>query len=211
MNVKLRALTTMKDISFEPMGDLPQDFIPACMQLTNFCGKFLTFSGAKSYFNWLGFMLQVMVEINAKHDLTTDKMNMTRITQHSQSVQTLCSSISSWLGNNFSVKLDTGQLSAIIQNVFTNMKEVSNDSGFLSFDSERESANSAWEYRVFFALPDPNKPDRFHVLVSTIIIWADIVEKSAWWGLERWTEKNFGADIVGVVLGVEKGFKNPLA
>ncbi|KAF8642837.1 hypothetical protein AX16_009389 [Volvariella volvacea WC 439] len=94
--------------------------------------------------------------------------------------------------------------------MFTNLREVSNRSSFLDFDLKRELANSAWEYRVFFAVPDPNSSSRFHVLVITITIWADIVEKSSWWGLDRWTEKNFGANIVGVILGIEKGFKNPL-
>ncbi|KAF8641983.1 hypothetical protein AX16_009763 [Volvariella volvacea WC 439] len=135
---------------------------------------------------------------------------MTRITQKTQSVSTLCASISSWLGSSFNVSLDTRQLSAIIENVFTNLKEVSNSSGFLSFDSKRELANSAWEYRVLFALSDPKDPNRFQVLVVTITIWANIVEKTSWWGLSKSTVKNFGADIVGVVLGVEKGFKNPL-
>ncbi|KAF8641980.1 hypothetical protein AX16_009760 [Volvariella volvacea WC 439] len=136
---------------------------------------------------------------------------MTRFTQHTQSVSTLCNNVSSWLGSNFNVSIDTRQLYAIIENVFTNLKEVSNSSGFLDFDSERELANSAWEYRVLFALSDPNNPDRFQVLVVTITVWANIVEKTSWWGLSSSTEKNFGADVIGVVLGVEKGFRNPLA
>ena len=62
---------------------------------------------------------------------------------------------------------------------------------------------------MLFSVPNPDLPDWFYTLVTTIKLEADIQNESSWWGLVSSSSQNFSADISAMELIVQKGFRNP--
>jgi hypothetical protein len=99
-------------------------------------------------------------------------------------------------------------LTANVETTFTNLK-VAKQNGWADFDQSSSGNNSSWQYRVLFAFPNPDLPNDFYSLVTTIKLEADIKEESSWWGLVSSSSRNFSAEITAMQLVVTKGFKAP--
>ncbi|KAF8641982.1 hypothetical protein AX16_009762 [Volvariella volvacea WC 439] len=192
-----------KDVPFEPAGKLPEELIPASMALMKFSGRHLRLQDDGKHFDWPTFF--AACEGYKGDGLSLIKSDKTEVQQSEQTVGTIIKKIAEWLHNSYQMTMDLSSLEAIIKSTFTNLKTVSQDSGFLQFNSHKQQSNSSWEYRVVFGVPAPGRP-MFHALVTTIYIWADVTEESSWWGLEESTEKSFGVKIVGLELEITKYF-----
>ncbi|KAJ3867493.1 delta-endotoxin CytB [Lentinula novae-zelandiae] len=145
-------------------------------------------------------------------DLTFDKYQNNTINQQSATVSTMVDKIVDFLRVVLSIALSKEDINALatnIQTTFTNLKRAK-DHGWADFSVNHSSSNSSWEYRVLFAFPNPDLPDFFYSLVTTIKLEADIKEESSWWGLQHSDRRNFAATIDAMELVVLRGFKNPL-
>ena len=176
-----------------------------------FAGDYLAIEQKKSWFDWPSF--KSAVGDYKGDDLTFDEFDKDTIAQNEYTVDVMVDKIVDFLAKALSVVLDPTaivSLRAKVENTFTSLKEKSSD-GFLSFNKSTDGHNSSWEYRIQFAFPNPDLPNFFYSLVTTILLEADVVEESGWWGLTSSTSKNFSATIDAMELVVMKGFKDPSA
>nr|1VCY_A Chain A, volvatoxin A2 [Volvariella volvacea] len=195
------------DNVFQPVDQLPEDLIPSSIQVLKFSGKYLKLEQNKAYFDWPEF--KTAIDNYTGEDLSFDKYDQSTINQREQEVGSMVDKIAKFLRDAFSAVVDLSKLGAIILNTFTNLEEESS-SGFLQFSTNNVKKNSSWEYRVLFSVPfGDNAPSYFYSLVTTILITADIEEKTGWWGLTSSTKKNFAVQIDALELVVKKGFKAP--
>jgi len=163
----------------------------------------------KRWFDWTAF--KAAVDGYTGDDLTFDKFKTTTIAQSESTVKTMVDKIVKFLVTALSVIMDDAairSLTSTIEATYTNLKEKSSN-GFLDFNKSSDGHNSSWEYRIQFAFPNPDLPEFFYSLVTTIKLQADVTEEKAWWGLVGSSSKNFSATIDAMELVVMKGFKNP--
>ncbi|KAF8650646.1 hypothetical protein AX16_005144 [Volvariella volvacea WC 439] len=195
------------DNVFQPVDQLPEELIPSSMQVMKFSGKYLKLEDDKAYFDWTNF--KKAIDDYKGDDLSFDKYDRSTINQQEQEAKLMVDKIAKFLHDAFAASIDMSKLAAIILNTFTNL-ETESESGFLQFSKSSTKKNSSWEYRVLFSVPfGEHAPSYFYSLVTTILITADIEEKSGWWGLTSSTKKNFGVQIDALELVVKKGFRAP--
>ncbi|KAJ3853985.1 delta-endotoxin CytB [Lentinula lateritia] len=213
--------------TFNQFSKLPENLVTTAIQVLQFSAHFVDLKEPKT-FHWDQFLDGINsykgMLINALclsdrglltrlgDDLTFDKYQNNTINQQSATVSIMVDKIVDFLRVVLSVALSEEDISALSKNIettFTNLKEAK-DNGWADFSTSSSSSNSSWEYRVLFAFPNPDLPDFFYSLVTTIKLEADIQEESSWWGLESSTRKNFAATIDAMELVVLKGFKDPL-
>jgi hypothetical protein len=99
-------------------------------------------------------------------------------------------------------------LTSTIEATFTDLKEKSLN-GSLYFSKSSDGHNLSCEYRIRFAFPNPDLPDYFHSLVTTMKLEADMSSESDWWGLVGSSSKSFSSTIDAMKLVVVRGFKCP--
>ncbi|KAF8827802.1 delta-endotoxin CytB [Lentinula edodes] len=195
--------------TFNQFSKLPENLVTTAIQVLQFSAHFVDLKEPKT-FHWDQFLDGIN---NYKgDDLTFDKYQNNTINQQSATVSIMVDKIVDFLRVVLSVALSEEDISALSKNIettFTNLKEAK-DNGWADFSTSSSSSNSSWEYRVLFAFPNPDLPNFFYSLVTTIKLEADIQEESSWWGLESSTRKNFAATIDAMELVVLKGFKDPL-
>jgi hypothetical protein len=172
-----------------------------------YSGNFVTVTNEKKSFDWPGF--KNAVNAYTGDDLTFDKFSENTIARQDATVSVMVDKIVQFLSQALSVVVDTDELAATIEATFTNLKEAKSN-GWADFNQSNEATNSSWEYRVLFALPNPDLDTFFYSLVTTIKLEADIDEESSWWGLVKSSKKNFSATIDAMELVVMQGFKDPL-
>ncbi|EPQ51531.1 delta-endotoxin CytB [Gloeophyllum trabeum ATCC 11539] len=181
------------------------------MQVMKFSGRYVHLENGeeKKWFDWENF--HKAINDYKGDDLTFDKFKSNKINQQTATVSTMVDKIVTFLRDALSVVLsakDITALTASITTTFTNLKEAK-DNGWADFSKSSSAENSSWEYRVLFAFPNPDLPDFFYSLVTTIKLEADIKEESSWWGLQSSTSKNFSSAIDAMELVVMKGFRDP--
>jgi hypothetical protein len=195
--------------SFDAYSKLPEHLVATSKQVMKFAGHYVKIEGDSKSFDWQGFHQSVN---NYRGDeLTFDKLKDNTINQSEATVTVMVEKIVAFLKTVLNVVLsaaDVASLTANIEATFTNL-EVAYNEGFASFSKSSSSYNSSWEYRIVFAMPNPDLVNDFYSLVTTIELTADIKEKSSWWGLVGSTKKNFGAHITAMQLVVTKGFRDP--
>ncbi|KAJ3910734.1 delta-endotoxin CytB [Lentinula edodes] len=195
--------------TFNQFSKLPQNLVMTAMQVMQFSGNFVDLKQPKT-FHWDQFLNGI--NSYKGDDLTFDKYQNNRINQQSATVSTMVDKIVEFLCVVLSIALTKKDISALGKNIettFTNL-EKAKDNGWADFSKSSSSSNSSWEYRVLFAFPNPDLPDFFYSLVTTIKLEADIKEESSWWGLQHSDRRNFAATIDAMELVVLRGFKNPL-
>ncbi|KAJ4501378.1 volvatoxin A2 precursor [Lentinula lateritia] len=195
--------------TFNQFSKLPQNLVMTAVQVMQFSGHFVDLKQPKT-FHWDQFLDGIN---NYKgDDLTFDKYQNNTINQQSATVSTMVDKIVDFLRVVLSIALTKEDIDALAKNIDTTFRNLRNakDRGWADFSTSHSSSNSSWEYRVLFAFPNPDLPDFFYSLVTTIKLEADIQEESSWWGLESSTRKNFAATIDAMELVVLRGFKNPL-
>ncbi|KAJ4491184.1 volvatoxin A2 precursor [Lentinula edodes] len=196
-------------ILFNQFSKLPNNLVMTSIQVMQFSGHFVDLKEPKQ-FHWDEFLASI--NSYKGDDLTFDKYQNNTINQQTATVSVMVGKIVDFLSVVLSVALSEKDIDALTKNIqttFTNLKEAK-DHGWADFSTSSTSSNSSWEYRVLFAFPNPDLPDFFYSLVTTIKLEADINEETSWWGLENNTEKNFSATIDGMELVVMQGFKDPL-
>ncbi|KAF8657983.1 hypothetical protein AX16_002143 [Volvariella volvacea WC 439] len=209
MSVLKLAAPIKEDTVFQPVDTIPEDLIPTSIQVMKMSGKYLKLEHDKAFFDWPGF--KNAIDHYSGEDLSFDKYDESTINQQSQEAKLMVDKIAKFLHDAFAASIDMSKLAAIIMNTLTNLEEQSS-SGFLQFSTDTVKRNSSWEYRVLFSIPfGEHAPSYFYSLVTTIMITADIEERTGWWGLTSSTKKNFGAEINALELVVKKGFKAPPA
>lgn len=155
------------------------------------------------FFDWSGF--RKALNDYKGNDLSEDSYDESNISQQTQAVNELVDKIARLIHDKFSASVDLQQLTAIVSNTITNLKELTESSGFTQISGSRNSA----EYRIIlFGVPDQSSHSQFQALVITVTITADIQEESSWWGLTKSTKKEFGAQVDAARLNVTKGFKS---
>ncbi|KAJ3853983.1 delta-endotoxin CytB, partial [Lentinula lateritia] len=80
------------------------------------------------------------------------------------------------------VSIDANAIYGMVLNAFTNL-EWASESGFADFSSSSTGTNSSWEYRITFSETYSGSSNSFLSFVSTILLEADIRNRSSWWCL----------------------------
>lgn len=168
-----------------------------------YTGVYVHTESDKKWFDWKGF--KKAVDNYQGDDLTFDKFKSTTIARSEATVSIMVEKIVSFLLNALAVVIDPTELRATIEATFTNLKEAKSN-GWADFSKSSSSQNSSWEYRILFAVPNPDLAEFFYSLVTTIKLEADIQEESSWWGLVSSSSKNFSATIDAMELVVQKDF-----
>ncbi|PIL27508.1 transporter [Ganoderma sinense ZZ0214-1] len=188
------AITTMSErpvTAFDEFSKLPAPLIPAAAKIMKLSNRFVVFDDAQKVtsFNWGGFKDAVVAHPGT--DLAFDKLQATSITNQTASVDDMASKIAQFLVDTFALKANnTDGLRAQIN----------------SASYHNEGHGSSWEYRIVFALPNPDHADWFYSVVSTIKLTADILETRGWFGLTSESKHNFTADITAMELVVNKSY-----
>ena len=182
--------------------------VPTSIQVTKFSGTYVKLSSDNEVasFDWAAF--KGAIDAYKGDDLSFDKFKVTTIARSEATVSIMVDKIAQFLLDALSVIIDKTELAATIEETFTNLKSASSN-GWADFSKSSTSENSSWEYRVLFSVPNPDLPDWFYTLVTTIKLEADIQNESSWWGLVSSSSQNFSADISAMELIVQKGFRNP--
>jgi hypothetical protein len=194
---------------FDRYSKLPEALVPTSKQVMKFSGRYVKIDKDLKWFDWKAFL----AAINAYQgdELTFDNLKDNTINQQEATLDVMVDKIVKFLLNVLTIALpgaDVLALKAAIELTFTTLK-AAKQIGFASFSKSSESHNSSWEYRLLFAVPNPDLKDDFYALVTTIKLSADIKEESSWWGLVSSSQKNFSANITAMQLVVTKGFKDP--
>ncbi|KAH0591781.1 hypothetical protein MHUMG1_10480 [Metarhizium humberi] len=198
-------------IKFDAFSKLPRDLVNTSKQVMKFAGAYVRVDaeGKIRSFDWKSF--KTAVDNYEGDDLTFDKFKTITISRSENTVTTMVDKIVTFLAEALSFEMDEHsikELATTIETTYTNLKEKSSK-GFLDFSKSDERHNSSWEYRIQFAFPNPDLPDNFYSLVTTILLEADVVNLEEWWGLVASSSKTFSATIDAMELVVEKGFMKP--
>lgn len=116
-------------------------------------------------FGWTAFR-DAIVKLPDSY-LEFDKLQQTSITNQTASVDEMAAKIVQFLADTFGINNESDQkgIRAQVSAAFENLEETYT-SGWFSFRTEKHG--SSWEYRIVFAVADPNSTDWFYSLVSTI-------------------------------------------
>ncbi|PIL27518.1 transporter [Ganoderma sinense ZZ0214-1] len=191
--------------AFDEFSKLPAPLIPAAAKIMKLSNRFVVFDDAQKVtsFNWGGFKDAVVAHPGT--NLAFDKLQATSITNQTASVDDMASKIAQFLVDTFALKANnTDGLRAQINSAFNNLEKKENSGWFSSYHNEGHG--SSWEYRIVFALPNPDHADWFYSVVSTIKLTADILETRGWFGLTSESKHNFTADITAMELVVNKSY-----
>ncbi|KAI1792745.1 delta-endotoxin CytB [Ganoderma leucocontextum] len=153
--------------------------------------------------NWDAFKDTVVA--HPQPGLAFVKLESTSIANHTGSVADMAGRIAQFLYDTFSLQgTNTEGLRAQIHAAFKDVGKAESSGWFSS--STYEAHGSSWEYRIVFALQDPDRPDSFYTVVSTIKLTADIYDHKGWFGIGNETRHNFSADITGMELVVNRSY-----
>ncbi|KAI0827135.1 delta-endotoxin CytB [Trametes gibbosa] len=191
---------------FQPFSKLPGPLVKTSMQVMRFSERYVKVTDDKKAFDWSGFTKAI--QDYEKDDLVFDKFKENTIARSDATVKVMVDKIVKFLLEALAVVIDAGELAATIEATFTNLKSAKSN-GWADFNKSSTSSNSSWEYRIMFAVPNPDLADFFYSLVTTIKLEANIQEESSWWGLVSSSSKNFSAMIDAMELVVVKDFKCP--
>ncbi|PIL27370.1 transporter [Ganoderma sinense ZZ0214-1] len=191
--------------SFDEFSKLPAPLIPAAAKIMKLSNAYVVFNESQKVtsFNWGGFKDAVVAHPGT--DLAFDKLQSTSITNQTASVDDMAGKIAQFLVDTFALKSNnTDGLKAQINSAFNNLNKKESSGWFSSY--KNEGHGSSWEYRIVFALPNPDHADWFYSVVSTIKLTADILETQGWFGLTSESKHNFTADITAMELVVNKSY-----
>lgn len=145
-------------------------------------------------------------------NLTFDKFKTVTIPQNESTVGTMVEKITKYFVHGLNVTMDGNVIEALtstIEATFTNLKET-NFRSVTNFHESKNARNSSLEYRIQFAFPDPDLPDFFFTLVTTIRLRTHIIDEKWWWGLSTSSTREFSAEIDAIRLVVKEGFTAPV-
>ena len=153
--------------AFDEFSKLPPPLFPAAAKIMKLSNAYVVFNDAQKVtgFNWGGFKDAVVAHPGT--DLAFDKLQSTSITNQTASVDDMSSKIAQFLVDTFALKSNNQDgLKAQINSAFNNLDKKESSGWFSSY--KNEGHGSSWEYRIVFALPNPDHADWFYSVVSTI-------------------------------------------
>ncbi|KAF9256852.1 delta-endotoxin CytB [Marasmius fiardii PR-910] len=201
-------MSTPEEVFFDEFSKLPGPLVPTSLQVAKFASHYLDLNPPKS-FKWPEF--QQAVASYTGDDLALIKYDNNTIYQQERTVEIMVDKIVDFLKLALGVVLSAADIAALTQTIlttFTNLK-VAESKNFADFT--KTATNSSWQYRIQFAFPNPDLPDYFYSLVTTIKLQAEVHEETWWFQLVKETSSNFSAEIDSMRLAVQKGFKDPKA
>ncbi|EUC60562.1 hypothetical protein RSOL_352310 [Rhizoctonia solani AG-3 Rhs1AP] len=184
---------------FDQYGTLPGHLQNPAKQVMKYCGYFLNVETQS--FNWQAF--KDAIDMRPDVDMVIEQYDYNKIIQQENTVDVMVDKIADLLMKVASVIIDKVALAEIILNAFTSLEQ-KEDSGFAWY--EKEGNNTAFTYRLLFAVVNEHVPDDFYTLVTTIKLVADIKDKQSWFGLVKTTRKNFSAECTTMRLACSKNF-----
>lgn len=192
---------------FETLSKLPPSLIPASLEVVKFSGACVKLDSGenKRQFHWFEF--KDSIDSYPGIDIMLDKFESTTISPTGSTVAARAEKVAQFLTHAINTHIDQTELTAVIENTFTNLEAKSSD-GFLDFSQSGNGQNSSWEYRLQLAFPNPNIPSSFYSTVTTIKLEANWSNKSDWRALDRSSTKDFSATIDAMRLVVEDGFRS---
>nr|QJI08286.1 delta-endotoxin [Beauveria bassiana] len=202
-------MANQSSTKFDNFSKLPSGLVHTSSQVMAYAGHYLKLDLKDKWYDWKSF--KQSLDQYKGEDLTFDKYKEVTIDQHERTVKIMVDQIVNYLVDVLSITLGRHEIKALtatIQATFTTLKEKSSH-GWLNFNKSSNHHNSSWEYRIQFAFPNPDIPDYFYALITTIKLEADITDESEWWGLGFFTKKSFSAEIHSMELVVKEGFKDP--
>ncbi|KDN40803.1 hypothetical protein RSAG8_07821, partial [Rhizoctonia solani AG-8 WAC10335] len=185
--------------TFDQYGTLPSHLQNPAKQAMKFTGFFLVVES--QYFDWTKF--KGAIDDRPDVNMVIEQFDSNRIVQQENTVTVMVDKIAELLIKVASVLIDKAALAEIVLNAFTGLEQ-KEDSGFAWY--EKEGSNTAFTYRLLFAVVNERVPDDFYTLVTTIRLVADIKDKQSWFGLVKTSRKNFSADLNTMRLAVSKDF-----
>ncbi|CUA67909.1 hypothetical protein RSOLAG22IIIB_07595 [Rhizoctonia solani] len=193
--------------AFDQYGSLPGHLQNPAKQAMKFCGYFLDVE--TQHFDWVKF--KDAIDMRPDVDMAIEQYDHNTIVQHEETTEIMVSKIADLMmkvasiviDKVASIVIDKVALAEIILNAFTSLAQ-KEDAGFAWY--EKEGSNTAFTYRLLFAVVNPNVPDDFYTLVCTIKLVADFQDKQSWFGLAKSTRKNFSAELNTMRLVVTKDF-----
>ncbi|KAK7047261.1 hypothetical protein VNI00_006492 [Paramarasmius palmivorus] len=196
--------------SFHEDFNLPEDLVDSARQVTSFATHFIDLNGAKS-FQWQKFLDEGVnkIKINADNgpgtgsDLAMDKFQSDVIRQQNGTAPAMVDKIVAFLGA-FDVTVDDDVRAVLLKNIEKTLANP-NAASHPSDVSQSGSSRILWQYRLHSAIRNPDLPTFFYSVLITIEVEANY----SWWGSRDGAQGEFSANIDGMRLIVQKGFKDP--
>ncbi|EUC60563.1 hypothetical protein RSOL_352320, partial [Rhizoctonia solani AG-3 Rhs1AP] len=185
---------------FDEYGTLPGHLVDPAKQVMKFTGYFLVVT--TQYFDWDKY--KTAIDNRPDYNLIIEAYESQNITQQNNTVSTMVDRIGDVLYRVAgSSGFDRDAMTERVKIAFTSL-ETQESSGFAYW--ERSGSNSAFTYRILFAVPNRYVDTDFYSLVTTVKLTADIYEKSTWFGLSRESRHNFSAQVNTMRLACSKDF-----
>ncbi|KDN42554.1 hypothetical protein RSAG8_06697, partial [Rhizoctonia solani AG-8 WAC10335] len=186
---------------FDEYGALPGHLQNPAKQVMKFTGFFLIVESQQ--FNWAAY--KAAIDNRPDVNLVIEAYESNKIVQQTNTVSTMVDKIADLLWKVASSGFDKDAMTERVSNAFTSL-ETQENSGFASWSTESSGSNTAFTYRVLFAVPNKHVDTDFYALVTTIKLVADIYDKSTWWGLSKTSRHNFSAQVDTIRLACSKDF-----
>ncbi|KAK7056956.1 hypothetical protein VNI00_002674 [Paramarasmius palmivorus] len=194
-------------VYFDQFSKLPPNLVRTAQEVNSFAAHFVKLGDPKS-FEWQKFLTEGINEYNGD-DLVMDKFQSNTINQQDVTVEIMVDKMVAFLKYVLSVVLSEQDIAALTKHIeatFTDLK-TAKDNGWADFTKSSSSQSSSWEYRLQLAFPNPDLPDSFYILVTTVKLETDI---QSWVPpVTSSTRANFSATIDAVQLIVMEGFRDP--
>ncbi len=153
--------------AFDQFFKLPDSLLHAGAKVMKLSNRFIVFDDAQEIvgLNWDTF--KDAVTAHPQPALLFVKMASTSIMNQTASVDDMAAKIAQFLSDTFSLQgANSEGLRAQIRAAFQNVGKAES-SGFFS-SSTYEAHGTSWEYRVVFALENPDNHEWFYSVVTTI-------------------------------------------
>ncbi|KAJ3910733.1 delta-endotoxin CytB [Lentinula edodes] len=223
--------------AFQSLAKISSDLFTTEIQLTKFAAHYLRLGNGTQWFDWQSFLRAVrayqrddlvliypngnaLVGEEGGKELIRGSSDQPTLGQthgpiirpdELSAVSNIADYIVYFVTQIVGVSIDADAIYATVLNAFTNL-EWASESGFADFSSLSTGTNSSWEYRITFSAPYSGSSNTvtFLSFVSTILLEADIKNRSSWWGLVSSSRQHFRCEIIGLKFKVTKGFRDPV-
>ncbi|EUC60556.1 hypothetical protein RSOL_352250 [Rhizoctonia solani AG-3 Rhs1AP] len=187
---------------FDEYGTLPGNLQTPAKLVMKYTGWFLDVK--TQVFNWAAY--KDAIDNRPDVDLVIEQYDSNKIVQQDNTVDIMVNKIGDLIAKVAGGVFDKGAMTERVKNAFTSL-ETQENNGFASWSSESSGNNTAFTYRILFAVPNAHVPTDFYACVSTVKLVADIYEKKTWWGLQKTSRHNFSAQVDTMKLACSQNFQ----
>jgi hypothetical protein len=130
-------------------------------------------------------------------DLVSDRLVDNKINDPDAVVPTIVEKIVNFVIASTGVQIDAEEIATLKANMTK------------AFSDSKRTKDNTWEYRIFFAFPNPDLPTDFYSVVTTVKLVKNVTEESSWLGLRKTVSESLSASVTTMQLIVTKDFKYP--